>query len=169
VTFWLVRRWKRQDRTSPVVCRALPNCSSPSSKDHAIVLRSMVRSASAATTEQASRHHRAGGRRCRAGQYLIPKDKPFHLQDGDYIERVTISTVTRHRTTSWRSRAWSSGFYLVSSREVYRLQGVVINDKHIEVIVRQMLQKVRSPMRATASTSSATMSTASNWMTSTSA
>ncbi len=38
---------------------------------------------------------------------LIPKGKPFHLQDGDYIERVTTSsTVTRRRTTSWRSRAW---------------------------------------------------------------
>ena len=40
--------------------------------------------------------------------------------------------------------------YLVNEiQEVYRLQGVRINDKHIEVIVRQMLQKVRSRIRAT--------------------
>ena len=40
--------------------------------------------------------------------------------------------------------------YIVNEiQEVYRLQGVTINDKHIEVIVRQMLRKVRSPIRET--------------------
>ncbi|MGZ0843265.1 hypothetical protein ACXKGW_29490, partial [Klebsiella pneumoniae subsp. pneumoniae] len=44
-------------------------------------------------------------------EYLIPKGKPFHLQDGDVIERVsTSSTVTRHRMTFWRSGRRSSGF-----------------------------------------------------------
>jgi phenylalanyl-tRNA synthetase beta subunit len=52
--------------------------------------------------------------------------------------------VTRHRTTSLRSRASRNLRPTWSTRvqEVYRLQGVSINDKHIEVIVRQMLQKV---------------------------
>jgi DNA-directed RNA polymerase subunit beta' len=60
--------------------------------------------------------------------------------------------------------------YLVNEiQEVYRLQGVVINDKHIEVIVRQMLQKVEITNAATPSISPATMSTGSSWTMSTSA
>jgi hypothetical protein len=77
-------------------------------------------------------------------EYLIPKGKHFHLQEGDTSRRAsTSSTATRHRTTSLRSRALRH-LRLPGQRiqEVYRLQGVSINDKHIEVIVRQMLQKV---------------------------
>ncbi len=56
----------------------------------------------------------------------------------------TSSTATRIRTTScasWASRPWPN-FLVNEIQEVYRLQGVPINDKHIETIVRQMLQKV---------------------------
>jgi hypothetical protein len=59
--------------------------------------------------------------------------------------------------------------YLVNEiQEVYRLQGVLINDKHIEVIVRQMLQKVEITDPGDSPTSRATMSTGSNWTRSTS-
>jgi DNA-directed RNA polymerase subunit beta' len=52
--------------------------------------------------------------------------------------------------------------YLVNEiQEVYRLQGVRIDDKHIEVIVRQMLQKVRIEDRATRRSSRASTSTGS--------
>jgi DNA-directed RNA polymerase subunit beta' len=54
------------------------------------------------------------------------------------------STAIRRRTTFWLIRGVEAlAAYLVNEiQEVYRLQGVVINDKHIEVIVRQMLQKI---------------------------
>ena len=53
-------------------------------------------------------------------------------------------TATRHRMTSWRFKGVEAlANYLINEiQDVYRLQGVTINDKHIEVIVRQMLQKV---------------------------
>jgi DNA-directed RNA polymerase subunit beta' len=51
---------------------------------------------------------------------------------------------TRHRTISLRRKGVEAlANYLINEvQEVYRLQGVSINDKHIEVIVRQMLQKI---------------------------
>ena len=67
------------------------------------------------------------------------------MQEGDYVERgEPLIDGTRCRTTSCAcSASRRSQKYLVNEiQEVYRLQGVKINDKHIEVIVRQMLQKV---------------------------
>jgi DNA-directed RNA polymerase subunit beta' len=55
----------------------------------------------------------------------------------------TCWTATRRRTTSCDPGRRGAGDYLINEiQEVYRLQGVPINDKHIEVIVRQMLQKI---------------------------
>ena len=78
-------------------------------------------------------------------EYLVPKGKHVSVQEGDYVKAaIRWSTVRACRTTScgcWASRRWPN--YLVNEiQDVYRLQGVKINDKHIEVIVRQMLQKV---------------------------
>jgi DNA-directed RNA polymerase subunit beta' len=78
-------------------------------------------------------------------EYLIPKSKHMQLQDGDEVQKGDfLIDGCQHRMTFLRSRAWKSlAAYLVNEiQEVYRLQGVLINDKHIEVIVRQMLQKV---------------------------
>jgi len=52
-------------------------------------------------------------------------------------------TASRTRTTSCASGYRAAGDYLVREiQDVYRLQGVKINDKHIEVIIRQMLRKI---------------------------
>ena len=78
-------------------------------------------------------------------EYLIPKGKPFHLQDGDPIEKgdyILDGNPAPHDILAIRGVEALASYLVNEIQDVYRLQGVVINDKHIEVIVRQMLQKV---------------------------
>ena len=78
-------------------------------------------------------------------EYLIPKGKPFHLQDGDAIEKgdyILDGNPAPHDILAIKGVEELASYLVNEIQEVYRLQGVVINDKHIEVIVRQMLQKV---------------------------
>ncbi|MBV9756996.1 MAG: DNA-directed RNA polymerase subunit beta', partial [Alphaproteobacteria bacterium] len=78
-------------------------------------------------------------------EYLIPKGKHVSVQEGDFVRRgdplVDGPRVPHDILRVLGVEALSD--YLVNEiQDVYRLQGVKINDKHIEVIVRQMLQKV---------------------------
>ncbi|MEF2074539.1 DNA-directed RNA polymerase subunit beta' [Consotaella aegiceratis] len=78
-------------------------------------------------------------------EYLIPKGKPFHLQEGDVIEKgdyILDGNPAPHDILAIRGVEALAAYLVNEIQEVYRLQGVLINDKHIEVIVRQMLQKV---------------------------
>ncbi|MCI5075475.1 DNA-directed RNA polymerase subunit beta' [Oricola sp.] len=78
-------------------------------------------------------------------EYLIPKGRPFHLQDGDTIEKgdyVLDGNPAPHDILAVKGVEALASYLVNEIQEVYRLQGVVINDKHIEVIVRQMLQKI---------------------------
>ncbi|MEM7290132.1 MAG: DNA-directed RNA polymerase subunit beta', partial [Pseudomonadota bacterium] len=78
-------------------------------------------------------------------EYLIPKSKPFHLQDGDPIEKgdyILDGNPAPHDILAIRGVEALASYLVNEIQDVYRLQGVTINDKHIEVIVRQMLQKV---------------------------
>ncbi|MEM5503188.1 DNA-directed RNA polymerase subunit beta' [Ahrensia kielensis] len=78
-------------------------------------------------------------------EYLIPKGRPFHLQDGDPIEKgdyILDGNPAPHDILAVRGVEALASYLVDEVQEVYRLQGVLINDKHIEVIVRQMLQKV---------------------------
>jgi len=78
-------------------------------------------------------------------EYLIPKGKHVSVQEGDYV-RIGDPLVDGPRVPHDILKVLgveALANYLVNEiQEVYRLQGVKINDKHIEVIVRQMLQKV---------------------------
>jgi DNA-directed RNA polymerase subunit beta' len=78
-------------------------------------------------------------------EYLIPKGKHLPVQEGDHIEKgeyILDGNPAPHDILAIKGIE-ELAFYLVNEiQEVYRLQGVNINDKHIEVIVRQMLQKV---------------------------
>ncbi|MBM3522284.1 MAG: DNA-directed RNA polymerase subunit beta', partial [Alphaproteobacteria bacterium] len=80
-----------------------------------------------------------------AVEYLIPKGKHIAVQEGDFVQRGD-TLVDGHRVPHDILRVLGVeelATYLVNEiQDVYRLQGVKINDKHIEVIVRQMLQKV---------------------------
>jgi DNA-directed RNA polymerase subunit beta' len=78
-------------------------------------------------------------------EYLIPKTKVIDVQEGDYVKKgdTLISGSPNPHDILEVMGVEALAEYLVNEiQEVYRLQGVKINDKHIEVIVRQMLQKV---------------------------
>src|ERR1700712_280894 len=78
-------------------------------------------------------------------EYLIPKTKHIHLQDGDVIEKgeyIVDGNPAPHDILAIKGVEELAAYLVNEIQEVYRLQGVSINDKHIEVIVRQMLQKV---------------------------
>jgi DNA-directed RNA polymerase subunit beta' len=78
-------------------------------------------------------------------EYLIPKGKHIHLQDGDMIEKgdaIVEGNPAPHDILAIKGVEELAAYLVNEIQDVYRLQGVSINDKHIEVIVRQMLQKV---------------------------
>jgi DNA-directed RNA polymerase subunit beta' len=78
-------------------------------------------------------------------EYLIPKGKHIHLQDGDIVEKgdyIVDGNPAPHDILAIKGVEELAAYLVNEIQEVYRLQGVNINDKHIEVIVRQMLQKV---------------------------
>ncbi|MEC7917299.1 MAG: DNA-directed RNA polymerase subunit beta' [Pseudomonadota bacterium] len=77
--------------------------------------------------------------------YLIPKGKHISVQDGDIIEKgdyLIDGNPAPHDILSILGLEALANYLVDEVQNVYRLQGVTINDKHIEVITRQMLQKV---------------------------
>jgi DNA-directed RNA polymerase subunit beta' len=78
-------------------------------------------------------------------EYLIPKSKVIDVQEGDYVKRgdqLVAGSPNPHDILEVMGIEPLAEFLVAEIQEVYRLQGVKINDKHIETIVRQMLQKV---------------------------
>ena len=78
-------------------------------------------------------------------EYMIPKGKHITVHEGDYVQKGDL-LMDGHPVPHDILRVMgveALAAYMVNEvQAVYRLQGVAINDKHIEVIVRQMLQKV---------------------------
>ena len=77
--------------------------------------------------------------------YLVPKVKPLAVLDGDYIrkgEYLMDGNPAPQDILAILGVEALADYLVEEIQKVYRLQGVPINDKHIEVIVRQMLQKV---------------------------
>ncbi len=78
--------------------------------------------------------------------YLIPYGSRIKIQDGAILEpgdELTEGSVNPHDLLKIKGVRAVQDYMLREVQRVYRLQGVEINDKHIEVIVRQMLKKVR--------------------------
>ncbi|MBI5463899.1 MAG: DNA-directed RNA polymerase subunit beta', partial [Ignavibacteriales bacterium] len=78
--------------------------------------------------------------------YLIPLGKHLLAQDGDVIragERLAAGSIDPHDILKIKGTTAVQEYLVNEIQEVYRMQGVKINDKHIEVIVRMMMQKVR--------------------------
>jgi DNA-directed RNA polymerase subunit beta' len=78
-------------------------------------------------------------------EYLIPKDSPLLVNDGQQIsrgEQIIDGPVDPHEILRLIGIEALARYIVDEVQEVYRLQGVRINDKHIEVIVRQMLRRV---------------------------
>ena len=78
-------------------------------------------------------------------EYLVPKGKHVSVQEGDFVLRgdpLVDGPRVPHDILKVLGVEALSDYLVNEIQDVYRLQGVKINDKHIEVIVRQMLQKV---------------------------
>jgi DNA-directed RNA polymerase subunit beta' len=79
-------------------------------------------------------------------EYLIPKGKHVSVHEGDRVragEALMDGSSNPHDILKIKGEKELAKYLTDEVQEVYRLQGVKINDKHIEVIVRQMLRKVR--------------------------
>jgi len=78
-------------------------------------------------------------------EYLVPKSKHIIVHEGDYVqagERLMEGTIVPNDILRVLGVKELAKFLVNEIQEVYRLQGVKINDKHIEVIVRQMMRRV---------------------------
>jgi DNA-directed RNA polymerase subunit beta' len=78
-------------------------------------------------------------------EYLIPKGKHLAVQEGDFVQKGDLlmdGNPVPHDILNILGVEALASYLTNEIQDVYRLQGVKINDKHIEVIVRQMLQKV---------------------------
>ena len=78
--------------------------------------------------------------------YEVPSGKHLRVHEGDRVragDRLSEGPVNPHDILRIRGPRAVQEYLLNEVQEVYRLQGVKINDKHIGVIVKQMLQKVR--------------------------
>jgi DNA-directed RNA polymerase subunit beta' len=78
-------------------------------------------------------------------EYLVPKGRHITVLEGDYVQKgelIVDGNAVPHDILKVLGVEALATYLINEIQEVYRLQGVPINDKHIEVIVRQMLQKV---------------------------
>jgi DNA-directed RNA polymerase subunit beta' len=78
-------------------------------------------------------------------EYLIPKGKHIAVHEGEQVKRGDIimdGNMVPHDILRILGIEALASYLINEIQEVYRLQGVPINDKHVEVIVRQMMQKV---------------------------
>jgi DNA-directed RNA polymerase subunit beta' len=77
-------------------------------------------------------------------EYMIPKGKHIPVQEGDFVQKgdyIMDGNPAPHDILRIMGVEALANYMIDEVQDVYRLQGVKINDKHIEVIVRQMLQK----------------------------
>ena len=77
-------------------------------------------------------------------EYMVPKGKHIPVAEGDFIQKgdyIMDGNPAPHDILAIMGVEALADYMINEVQEVYRLQGVKINDKHIEVIVRQMLQK----------------------------
>ena len=80
-----------------------------------------------------------------AVEYMVPKGKHIPVQEGDFVQKgdyIMDGNPAPHDILSIMGIEALADYLIDEVQDVYRLQGVKINDKHIEVIVRQMLQKI---------------------------
>ncbi|MCB9706138.1 MAG: DNA-directed RNA polymerase subunit beta' [Myxococcales bacterium] len=79
-------------------------------------------------------------------EYLVPKSRHLQVREGDRVragEKLMDGPANPHDILAVLGEKALARYLLDEIQEVYRLQGVSINDKHIEVIIRQMMRRVR--------------------------
>ncbi len=80
-----------------------------------------------------------------ATEYLVPKGRHLAVHEGDFVRKgdpILDGALVPHDILNVLGVEALASYLTNEVQEVYRLQGVKINDKHIEVIVRQMMQKI---------------------------
>ena len=78
-------------------------------------------------------------------KYMVPLSKHILVQDNDFVRagyQLSDGAITPNDILNIKGPTAVQEYLVNEIQEVYRLQGVKINDKHIEVIVKQMMQKV---------------------------
>ncbi len=78
-------------------------------------------------------------------EYLVPQGRHLNVREGDRVqagEPLTDGPINPHDILEIKGENEVQEYLVNKVQEVYRLQGVTINDKHIEIIVRQLLRKV---------------------------
>ena len=150
------RRTRRA--TSRAVCRVSPSCSRRASpKDPATISEidgvvrfgDIKRGKREIFVQPMRSRERADGRRTTRWKqqlYEVAAGKHLRVHEGDRVragDRLSEGPVNPHDILRIKGPRAVQEYLLNEVQEVYRLQGVKINDKHIGVIVRQMLQKVR--------------------------
>ena len=78
--------------------------------------------------------------------YLIPYGSKLLVNEGDYIEagdKITEGSINPHDILNIKGMKALESYILMEVQRVYRMQGVDISDKHVEVIIRQMVNKIR--------------------------
>ena len=79
-------------------------------------------------------------------EHLVPKGRHITVQEGDFVEAGELLTEGHpdlHDILRIKGEKFLANYLVEEVQDVYRFQGVHINDKHIEIIVRQMLRKVQ--------------------------
>ncbi|NLO89525.1 MAG: DNA-directed RNA polymerase subunit beta' [Clostridia bacterium] len=79
-------------------------------------------------------------------EYTIPYGSRIKVKDGDHVsagDELTEGSVNPHDLLKIKGIRWVQKYLLEEVQRVYRMQGVDINDKHIEIMIRQMLRKVK--------------------------
>ena len=96
--------------------------------------------------EQAPRHRSSPKNdKLEPSEYLIPKGRHISVREGDYVEKgdyIVEGNPSPHDILRIKGMEELAIYLVKEIQDVYRLQGVKINDKHIEVICRQMMQKL---------------------------
>ena len=135
----------RRPATSPAVCRAWPSCSRPARPRMPACWRKSPAPSSFGKDTKGKQRLVITDLDGVAHEYLIPKDKHVMAHDGQVVnkgEMIVDGPADPHDILRLGVEALAR--YITDEvQDVYRLQGVKINDKHIEVIVRQMLRRVQ--------------------------
>src|SRR6478752_3408475 len=139
------RRRLRKPATSRAACRAWRNCSRRARKD-AGTLAEVTGTVSFGKDTKGKQRLVITDLDGVAHEYLIPKDKHVTAHDGQVVNKGEIivdGPADPHDILRLLGVEALARYITDEVQDVYRLQGVKINDKHIEVIVRQMLRRVQ--------------------------
>jgi DNA-directed RNA polymerase subunit beta' len=161
---WPVSRSKARRRaTSPAVCRVWPSCSKPAAPKDKGVLAEMTGTVSFGKETKGKIRLQITDPEGKVWEELVPKEKNILVHEGQVVnkgESVVDGPADPQDILRLLGSEELARYIVDEVQDVYRLQGVKINDKHIEVIVRQMLRALWSKTWATPATSPANRSSA---------